>query len=539
MSQYVWARSAFGSLLGDHDLLLVDNRGSGASDPIHCPKAEQNFTPAAAAQCRTLLGSRADNYGTVAAVDDLEAVLHRIHANGIDLYGESYGTFFAQVFALRHPQGLQRLVLDGALPLSPDPWKVTSVPAGLAALRTACHADATCNSLGDPDVLLGRVLTRLRAGTDVGNLRSSGPSALALLVAGAGGKGSAYRELPSALRSYLNGDGIPLVRLMNEAFGGGASAGSRRATTNGGLLLADNCADYPLPFDLRAPLATQRRQLNEARASVVAASARVLLPFTPREALARTDFCLGWPAPKHSPPRARHQTFPTVPTLVLEGALDTVTTSQGARSVAHEFPNGRYLEVPFVRHITALRDDSGCAANIAATFFASKSINTSCLSRIAPPVQVGAFPRTFAEETPITPIAYYGKTVLSADDRRTIAVTRDAISDALRRWATLQIYSGRGLRGGTFATIPAITPNDFSLHLDAYRWTTDSTVTGDLTTSPTAHTLNGSVVVTTPTGEAHFHIRSPRIFGPSTQVTISGQIRGHQFDMKIDGRLGL
>jgi pimeloyl-ACP methyl ester carboxylesterase len=540
ISQYVWARRAFRSLLADHDLLLVDNRGSGASDPIHCPEAEQSFTLAAAVQCRTLLGSRADDYGTVAAVDDLDAVLRYIHASDVDLYGESYGTFFAQVFALRHPQGLQRLVLDGALPLDPDPWRVASIAAGLAALRTVCQTDAACNSLGDPDVLLGRVLTRLRAGTDVGNLRSEGPPLLAVQVEGAGFKGSAYRELPAALHSYLNGDILPLVRLANEAFHGGASAGPTLATENAGLLLADDCADFPLPFDLRAPLARQRRQLNDARARVATASARELLPFTAREALSREpDICVGWPAPKNPPPRAQDQTFPNVPTLVLEGALDTVTTAQGARSVAREFPDGRYLEVPFVRHITALRDDSGCAANIAATFLASKTINTACLSRIEPPTQVDAFPRTFAEETPITPITYHGKTTLSADERRTIAVARDAIADVLRRWGTLRIYSGRGLRGGTFTTIQATTPDDFSVHLNAYRWTTDTTVTGDLTTSPTAHTLNGSVVVTTLNGPVKLFIRSPRIVGASTQETVAGEIRGYPFDMTIDARIGL
>ncbi len=109
---HAWAQKAFGSLLGDHDLLLVDNRGTGASGRIDCPEAQKSLTLTltAAAQCRTLLGAQADDYGTIAAADDLEAVLERIHASNVDLYGESYGTFFAQVFALRHPQLLQRMV---------------------------------------------------------------------------------------------------------------------------------------------------------------------------------------------------------------------------------------------------------------------------------------------------------------------------------------------------------------------------------------------------------------------------------------------
>ena len=35
----------------------------------------------------------------------------------VGLYGDSYGTYFAQVFTLRHPQRLRAVVLDGAYPL--------------------------------------------------------------------------------------------------------------------------------------------------------------------------------------------------------------------------------------------------------------------------------------------------------------------------------------------------------------------------------------------------------------------------------------
>jgi len=51
-------------------------------------------------------------------------VLEALGIAQVGLYGDSYGTYFAQVFTLRHPQRLRALVLDGAYPLDgPDyPW---------------------------------------------------------------------------------------------------------------------------------------------------------------------------------------------------------------------------------------------------------------------------------------------------------------------------------------------------------------------------------------------------------------------------------
>ena len=66
MPQHAWAQKAFGTILDDHDLLLVDNRGTGASGAVNCQKAQQAFTTAAVAQCKAVLGRRADDYSTIA-----------------------------------------------------------------------------------------------------------------------------------------------------------------------------------------------------------------------------------------------------------------------------------------------------------------------------------------------------------------------------------------------------------------------------------------------------------------------------------------
>ena len=544
-SQYAWAQEAFRPLLRDHDLLLVDNRGTGNSGAIDCPQAQRSsLASVAVAECRAILGSRADDYGTVAAADDLAAVLTRVHVRHVDMYGESYGTFVAQVFALRHPEHLQRLVLDGPVPLDTEISMLDSLPAGLADLRVTCYADPICRASGDPTALLGRALPRLRRGIPAGKT-ASGADDLAVLIANAGRAGSAYRELPAALRSYLAGDRTPLVRLANEASGGGAGDGAPTPTPapvrteSEGLFLAVTCGDFPLPFNLRSPLAVQRRELDAAYQSAVRADSGAFLPFTPQEALRGEPFCLAWPAPTKPTPQSLKRDFPPVPTLVLEGALDTVTAPPLAHTVAREFRHSAYIQVPFVGHVAALKDHSGCAASIAAEFLAAEPTRTACLSHISAPPQVDAFPTTFAQETPVIPIGHLGATGLTTNDLRTIAIARDAVSDVLWRWARLQYSSGSGLRGGSFTTIPPLVRGDFSVHLSAIRWTTDTTVTGDLITSPTDHTLTGVVDVSTPTNRTRLDIQSPNIFGASTKETVSGTLDGHAIDLEIDAKLGL
>ena len=51
------------------------------------------------------------------SVDDLADVLDALGIAVVDFYGDSYGSYFGQAFAVNHPQRLRSLVLDGTYPL--------------------------------------------------------------------------------------------------------------------------------------------------------------------------------------------------------------------------------------------------------------------------------------------------------------------------------------------------------------------------------------------------------------------------------------
>ena len=218
-------------LRGTRDVLLMDNRGTGRSGAVDCPELQRatSLTLDNVAACGRLLGSRAPLYSTTLASDDLAALLDALQIGRIDLYGDSYGTFFAQVFAVRHGDRLRSVVLDGAYPLGGGEyaWYPAYAPAMRDKFNFACQRSAGCGQLtGDSISHFEPALKQLRAhpfeaqAQDVsGNPQRfmANASQLALVMfAGAPARAS-VREADAAARAFAAGDQKPLLRLMAES----------------------------------------------------------------------------------------------------------------------------------------------------------------------------------------------------------------------------------------------------------------------------------------------------------------------------------
>ena len=141
-----------GSLRRRHDLILMDQRGTGASDAINCPGvqdydalARPGDYPAVVAACARRLGKRANAYGSAAVAEDLRAVLEAIHVSKVDLYGDSYGSYAAQVFAVHYPRFVRDLVLDGTYDARFDPLEPEAVAALRRAWDTMCASFPGCS----------------------------------------------------------------------------------------------------------------------------------------------------------------------------------------------------------------------------------------------------------------------------------------------------------------------------------------------------------------------------------------------------------
>lgn len=122
---------ALDSARKQRDIVLIDQRGTGQSNPLDCRDAtgaplkldetkafNEAVLSAYVAQCLKSLKGRADPrfYTTGDAIADLDAVRAALGVDKINVIGGSYGTRVAQQYAMHYPQHTRSVVLDGVAP---------------------------------------------------------------------------------------------------------------------------------------------------------------------------------------------------------------------------------------------------------------------------------------------------------------------------------------------------------------------------------------------------------------------------------------
>ena len=136
------------------DILLVDQRGTGESNPLRCLDPEEDETledEQAIAQlrdCPKKLEADLRFYTTDIAMQDLDRVRSALGYESINLYGVSYGTRAALTYLKMYPEHVRSVILDAVV----DPAFVLYRDAardGQAALElffARCEADEACKS---------------------------------------------------------------------------------------------------------------------------------------------------------------------------------------------------------------------------------------------------------------------------------------------------------------------------------------------------------------------------------------------------------
>jgi pimeloyl-ACP methyl ester carboxylesterase len=115
----------FSRFQADRDIVLIDQRGTGDSNPLNCEpedRDEEDFSKAddyPLERLRTCLaGLKADArlYTTAIAMDDIDDVRRYLGYGQINLWGGSYGTRAALVYLKRHEDSVRSVTLDGVAP---------------------------------------------------------------------------------------------------------------------------------------------------------------------------------------------------------------------------------------------------------------------------------------------------------------------------------------------------------------------------------------------------------------------------------------
>ncbi|HEX4953735.1 MAG TPA: alpha/beta fold hydrolase [Thermoanaerobaculia bacterium] len=329
------------------DVLLVDLRGTGKSGPLTCPASGDVLTAAArggglgmeADECLRAQSADVRFYANEPAVADLDAVREALGYPRLNLWGGSYGTRTALVYARRYPERVRSVILDGAVAFSLRfPLALPRyADAALAQLLADCAAEPACRSAYPRlESELRELLARLAQAPErvtVAHPRSGEPvevevteALVAVIVRGALYTPQSARLLPHAIHQAARGRFEPLFALSVE------TAGWSVDTMALGVTLAVLCTeDVP------------RVTVEEAKAAV----AGYILGGPEVEQW--LESCRQWP---HGPLPARvDELLPLdVPALVLSGGLDPVTPPEAGELMLRHFRNGWHLVAPEAGH---------------------------------------------------------------------------------------------------------------------------------------------------------------------------------------------
>ena len=107
------------------DIVLVDLRGTGASGPLQCGAAgnevaflKEEDAAALARQCLQEIDGDPRLYTHQESLADLNEIRAALGYDRINLWGGSWGTRAALLFALRYPEVTRTVILDGAVALT-------------------------------------------------------------------------------------------------------------------------------------------------------------------------------------------------------------------------------------------------------------------------------------------------------------------------------------------------------------------------------------------------------------------------------------
>jgi pimeloyl-ACP methyl ester carboxylesterase len=540
-----------GSLVQRHDLIVMDNRGTGISSVIKCPALQHYFDfvepgdlAHVVAGCQDQLGAAANAYGTDAVGDDLAYILGKLGITTVDMYGDSYGDFSAQVFTLHHPSLVRTLVLDGSYNNQYNPFEMEDSAALRRAWTLLCDRSDSCSGR---TILkqIGAFALRLQSNPIKGVAANySGrlipvdltAPAFAQLVYDATYTYTEFRDLPAALKAYAAGDSKPLMRLAAEDVEQNTSGSPQGSSV--GDFEAVSCHDYPTVWQTSASNAVRSAQVAAAVAKL---KPNVFAPFTKATYLASYDEnslvfgCLDWKAPTTpDPPFPSNLAYPHTPVLIFDGQFDQATPVFDTRKVIRSWPNVTFVEVSNSNHVTADYDFQNCTEVILQRFIQTMAAgNTSCATDMPPVAVVADFPTDVAAAPAARASGGATNTLLG---RQAAWTTAQTIGDALTRWFNLSYGNGFGLYGGSFKAHGVFfATGPFTLSLHNCRFVKDLAVSGPVVWNRSTDDLMATIKVQGPgriTGSFTVHWQTA-INDWQTPAMVTGTFDGKSVDVQL------
>jgi pimeloyl-ACP methyl ester carboxylesterase len=361
----------------ERDIVLVDQRGTGQSDPL-CPHAAkevvrlmaQDLSPAddvagnvaIARRCLEGLRQRGLNpveYSSAATATDLKELREALGYEKWNLLGISYGARLALTVMRDHPEGIRSVVLDSPFPPSEDFYLTLrqSSRAALERLTADCAAAPSCSTV---DIEAGLAAFEAELASRPLPLDMDDPEIapggtfflnaqdLRFLVTELLAFGSTRVVLPAFVHAWRMGNTdslVALFKVMAHAFDG----------HDLGKYYAVQCHEE-MPFSALGRLdATRLVAFHDAAHAV----------------------CADWGLPSAGV-RENAPVGSAIPALLVAGELDPRAPPRFARRALENLPHGVLVEVPGAGHNTL---DQPCVGDVVAAFLndPARTPGTSCL----------------------------------------------------------------------------------------------------------------------------------------------------------------
>jgi pimeloyl-ACP methyl ester carboxylesterase len=298
----------------DRDILLVDQRGTGRSNPQ---------------------GGDVTQYGTRMAMDDLDAVRAALGYRQLDVLGSSYGATAAQVYAKLHPSSVRTLMLSGGSAIDVPYFDRYAVNArrALDQLAKLCASQPACQrSFPGWERQFGELVKawNTHPGPMTGDELASLVHAMLLDLTQA-------VSIPLVVSRAARGDYAPLER-----------AGSSELGVDLNLMGSSIWCNEPWTgLDAKGPWGTS----FDSYTTALLAAFRQECSSVPERAEPRSL----WPLPASSP----------VPVLALVGGADPQDPITNLSDLKRHFPNSRIMVFPHIGHQFNL---GGCVDQTLADF---------------------------------------------------------------------------------------------------------------------------------------------------------------------------
>ncbi|MGE5098903.1 MAG: alpha/beta hydrolase [Deltaproteobacteria bacterium] len=373
----------FARLNANHDLVFVDQRGTGKSNPLDCDVGDDPANPdlffgkllpvSLVKACREKLESLADlrMYTTPIAMDDLDDVRAALGYDKIDIAAASYGTIAAQVYMRQHPDHVRAVFLTGiATPGIKQPLLFArGAQAALDSLYVDCAADDACHA----------AFPRLKAEFNAALARfDHGPVEMSLVDSATGRRRTVTLERESyverlRLMLYTTNSARFVPLIVHRAFAGDFAPFAAYATrSNPGLGLARGMY-FTVTCSEGVAFITESEVAQQSRGTFVG-EARVR---------AHQRACAEWP--RGDVPRGfTDYVKSSIPVLMFSGAVDGSTPPWFGAGAVRELRNGRQVIVRYAGHQT----DSPCAWGLIEQFIRTASVaklDVSCTRNIRRP----------------------------------------------------------------------------------------------------------------------------------------------------------